>query len=94
MYALVYLVMFAIPLLAAGEKPSWIVRLAALSGFAMTSLYATLSAFPTIAVANPLAFNFKIAATVTGINLAGWFYFSQRRKQMRRSAAEPGPRLA
>src|SRR4029077_17693528 len=33
LYALTYLVMFAIPLMARGETPSWAVRAAALSGF-------------------------------------------------------------
>src|SRR5215475_6937863 len=46
MFALTYLVMFAIPLIGAAEKPLWSVRCAALSGFLMTLLYVVLSSFP------------------------------------------------
>jgi amino acid transporter len=45
---LTYLVMFAIPLMARGEQPTWGVRTAALSGFLMTLLYVVLSIFPII----------------------------------------------
>ncbi len=38
-YGLAYLIMFAIPLLARGEKPSWMVRVSALSGLVMTLLF-------------------------------------------------------
>jgi glutamate:GABA antiporter len=45
-FALAYLVMFAIPLLAPGEKSSWTLRLASTSGFTMTLLYVVLRFFP------------------------------------------------
>jgi len=45
--------MFAIPLAAAGEKPSLFLRTAALSGFLMTLLNVVLSLFPIIDVPNP-----------------------------------------
>ena len=47
--------MFAIPLAARGEKPSWLLRGAALSGFAMTLLNVVTSVFPIIDVPNRLA---------------------------------------
>ncbi len=81
MYGLTYLVMFAIPLWAPGEKPAWSVRAAALSGFVMTALYVTLSVFPIIAVKNPLGFTLKVGGTVAAVNLAGGLYFRQRRKR-------------
>jgi len=82
-YALTYLVMFAIPLIARGEKPAWGVRLAAVSGFAMTLLYAVLSIFPIIDVQNAASFTAKVGGVVIGINVAGTLYFrhANKRKQ-------------
>jgi len=70
-YGIAYLGMFAIPLIAPGEKPSWVLRVAAASGFAMTLLYMVLSLFPIIDVPNRLLFGIKIGAVVIGLNLAG-----------------------
>ena len=75
MFALVYLVMFAIPLLARGERPSWSVCGAALSGFLMTFLYAVLSVFPIIDVQKPGLFAAKILVVVGGLQFAGAAYF-------------------
>ncbi len=50
LYALTYLVMFAIPLIAPREKPSWGLRWAAVSGFLMTLLYVVLSVVPIVEV--------------------------------------------
>jgi len=58
-YGLSYLAMFAIPLIAPGEKPSWMLRVAAASGFAMTLLFMVLSVFPIIDVPNPALFAAK-----------------------------------
>ena len=82
LYALMYLVMFAIPLLGRGEKAPWSVRLAALSGFATTALYVALSIFPVITVASPLAFTLKVGGTVLGLNLFGalYFWYAQSRR--------------
>ena len=74
-YGLAYLVMFAIPLIAPGEKPSWILRVAALSGFAMSLLNVILSVFPIIDVPNRLSFAIKISGVVIGLNLAGALFF-------------------
>jgi len=70
-YGLAYLGMFAIPLIAPGEKPSWMLRVAAASGFAMTLLFMVLSLFPIIDVPNRLLFGIKVGAIVIGLNLAG-----------------------
>jgi amino acid transporter len=74
-YGLAYLVMFAIPLVAYGEKPSWMLRTAAVSGFAMTLLNVVLSVFPIIDVPNPFLFAAKIAGVVIGFNVAGALFF-------------------
>jgi glutamate:GABA antiporter len=70
-FALAYLVMFAIPIVALGEKPSWRLRVASTSGFAMTLLYVILSVFPIINVPNRPLFAAKIGGVVIGLNLAG-----------------------
>jgi amino acid transporter len=82
-YALTYLVMFAIPLIARGERPTWSVRIAALSGFAVTLLYVVLSVFPIIDVQNGAAFTAKISAVIVGSNALGaaFFWKAQRRKK-------------
>jgi amino acid transporter len=84
-YALTYLVMFAIPLIARGEKPAWGLRLAAISGFVMTLLYAVLSIFPIIDVKDAASFTVKVSAVVIGINVAGALYFrhAQRKRYPR-----------
>jgi glutamate:GABA antiporter len=70
-YGMAYLAMFAIPLIAPGEKPPLILRVAAASGFGMTLLNMVLSVFPIIDVPNRLLFAIKISAVVIGLNLAG-----------------------
>jgi amino acid transporter len=74
-FALAYLVMFAIPLVAPGEKPSWRLRVASTSGFVMTLLYAVLSVFPIINVPNRPLFAAKIGGVVIGLNLAGALFY-------------------
>ena len=81
-YGLAYLVMFAIPLAARGEKSSWMLRLAAVSGFAMTLLNVVLSIFPIIDVRNAASFAIKTGALVIVLNLAGALYY--RRAESRR----------
>jgi len=80
-YALTYLVMFAIPLVARGEKPAWGVRLAAASGFTMTLLYAVLSIFPIIDVKDAASFTLKVSGVVIGINVGGALYFWRAHKR-------------
>lgn len=84
-YGTAYMVMFAIPLVARGEKPSWLLRVAAASGFGMTLLNAVLSVFPIIDVQNRLAFTLKIGSAVVGLNLAGaLFYWRADARRSRR----------
>ena len=86
-WALTYLVMFAIPLVARGEKPSRAVRVAAIFGFAMTLLYVVLSIFPIVEVKNASSFTAKVGGLVLGINAVGAFHF-WRMKQNSRTASE------
>jgi amino acid transporter len=74
-YGIAYLVMFAIPLLAPGEKPWWGLRVMAASGLAMTLLYVVLSVFPIIDVPNRLLFAIKISGVVIGLNVAGALFY-------------------
>jgi amino acid transporter len=83
--ALAYLTMFAIPLVAAGEKPGLGVRLAGASGFLMTLLFVTLSVFPVIQVADAGRFTAKVVAVVVGLQCSGALYF---RRANRRSRAD------
>jgi amino acid transporter len=84
-YGLAYLVMFAIPLVAPGEKPSCLLRVAAVSGFAMTLLYVVLSVFPIINVPNRLEFAIKISGLVIGLNLAGALFYWRAETRRKRA---------
>jgi glutamate:GABA antiporter len=86
-YALTYLVMFSIPLVAKGERASRLVRAAAVSGFLMTLLYVVLSVFPIIYVANGALFTLKIGSVVVGSNVLGALLFWRARA--RRQAPLP-----
>jgi amino acid transporter len=74
-WALTYMVMFSIPLIARGDRAPVTVRLAAGSGLVMTVLYAALSIFPVIDVEDPLAFTLKVGGIVLGLNAAGALYY-------------------
>jgi amino acid transporter len=84
-YGLVYLVMFAIPLAAPGEKTSRVLRVAAASGFAMTLLYVVLSLFPIIDVPNRFSFAIKISGVVIGLNLAAALFYWRAETRRKRS---------
>lgn len=88
-WALAYLVMFAIPLFARGERPSITVRIAAASGFVMTLAYAVLSIFPVVDVKSPWGFTGKAVLLIVFINLVGAGYF--RYATRRRNAMAPSP---
>src|SRR6476660_10448099 len=81
LYALTYLVMFAIPLvgLTSLPRPSLWVRIAALSGFLMTLLFVVLSVFPIVEVQNRAAFTAKVSAVVLLPNLLGAFLYMRAR---------------
>ena len=74
-FAIVYLVMFAIPFSARGEKPSLPVRLASVSGFVMTLLYVVLSVYPIIDVTNPGGFMLKVGGSVMLLQLMTAAYY-------------------
>lgn len=82
-WAFAYLVMFAIPLFARGERPSVWVRIAAASGFVMTLAYAMLSIFPVVDVKSPWGYTVKAVLLIIAINAigAGYFRYVTRRRQ-------------
>jgi hypothetical protein len=70
---------------APGERPSWILRVAAASGFAMTLLYVILSVFPIIDVPDRWSFAIKISGVVIGLNVAAALFYwraETRRKRV------------
>jgi hypothetical protein len=79
--------MFAIPILGhAGSSPT--LRLAAVSGFAMTLLCVVLSVFPIIDVPNPLAFTIKVGGTVVAANLLGGLIYRTQTGSRAQAAAQ------
>lgn len=80
-WALTYLVMFAVPLAARGQKPPWGVRVAALCGFSMTLLYVVLAIFPVVDVENPASFAAKVGGLVAAVNALGAWHFWRTRGQ-------------
>lgn len=74
-YGGAYAVMFAIPLLGPGEKPSLLVRLAALSGAAMTLLFVVLSIFPIVDEQNPGMFTMRMVGILGGLQVAGILFY-------------------
>ena len=74
-YAGAYLVMFAIPLWAHGERAPARVRVAAASGFAMTLLFVALSVFPIVEEQNRGWFTLKMVGVVGALQLAGAAYY-------------------
>ena len=78
LYALTYLVMFAIPIFGvaglARRAPLWL-RAAAASGFLMTALHVGLSIFPIIDVESRGAFTAKIVVTILLTNMVGAWIF-------------------
>lgn len=92
LYALAYLVMFAIPLAGlrgVTPRPSPWVRIAAVSGFLMTLLFVVLAVFPIVEVQNRAAFTLKVSAVVVIPNLLGALLFLRARRARRASAGLP-----
>lgn len=73
-YALIYMVLFAIPLVAAKrfgvQAPLWL-KLAAASGFVVSVVYTFFTLFPIIEVRSRVAFGAKIIAVVVLANAIG-----------------------
>jgi amino acid transporter len=86
-YGLMYLVMFAIPLIgmrgSPTRPPAWI-QLCAVSGFLMTALYVGLSVLPIIPVGSRTMFALKIVGLIVVTNLigAGLYLASKRRRNL------------
>ena len=83
LYAVPYLALFLIPILDAAE-PLWY-RCVALSGFLMTLLYAALSVFPIVRVAEGSGFTVKLIGLVVAVNIAGSLFYwnADRRRKLR-----------
>ena len=86
-FAGAYLMMFAIPLVARGEKPSWGVRLAAACGLTMTLLFVVLSVVPIVHVENRGLFATKLIAVIGGLQCAGALYYWRARRGFAARAA-------
>lgn len=82
-YAIAYLALFAIPILAGKESslrgPLWMKFLATF-GFLMTLMYVVLSIFPIIPVASQSAYSAKTIAVILLANLAGLVLYYKRPK--------------
>ncbi|MGH7294847.1 MAG: APC family permease [Polyangiaceae bacterium] len=92
-YALTYLVMFAIPILAPRSlprRPGAALRIACVSGFAMTLLFCVLSVVPIVQVESRWAFSAKIVAILVVANGAGLAAWTAARRRAR--AADAGAR--
>jgi amino acid transporter len=81
-FAAAYIMMFAIPLLAAGEKPSWGVRVAAVSGLSMTLLFVVLSVFPIVNVVDRGVFAAKLIGVIGGMQALGALYYWRARRRI------------
>jgi glutamate:GABA antiporter len=82
-YAIAYLALFAIPVLAGKPSslrgPVWM-KLLATFGFLMTLMYVVLSIFPIIPVASQSAYSAKTVAVILLANLAGLVLYYKRPK--------------
>ena len=82
-YGIAYLVLFAIPIAGKGEikqrAPLWL-RIAAISGFVITSLALLFTVFPIIDVQSPLLFAAKIIVVSVVANAIGVAIFALRSK--------------
>lgn len=81
-YGLYYLILFAIPLasrMTLSPPPGILVRISALSGFAVTLLAVILQVVPIIDVQQPWVFAGKVTAALIGANLLGVFIYRRAR---------------
>ena len=92
-YAITYLVMFAIPLFGlrdlATPPPIWL-KLASLSGLAMTLLYVVVGVFPIIRVQSAETFALKISLLIVFANIVGAFIFMSARTRKLTPATAAG----
>jgi len=85
LYGLAYLVMFAIPLVSAGNKglrPRPWLQIGSATGFLVTLLFVLLSVQPVIPVASNVIYFVKVVVVIVGANLVGWtIYRAGQRKR-------------
>jgi glutamate:GABA antiporter len=85
-YALIYMVLFAIPLVASKRfgvrAPLWL-KVAAASGFVVSVIAAFFTIFPIIDVESRFWFAAKIIAVVVGANALGAAVYALRHKRVR-----------
>ncbi len=81
-YALYYAMMFLVPLLGgtrfsrwAGLRPGLLLRVASVSGLAVTALAFVLNLNPIVVVGSRAVFAAKIAVTVAALNAIGWLIY-------------------
>jgi len=95
-YAMTYLVMFAIPVVRARSlprRPGVALRVACVSGFAMTLLFIVLSVVPIVKVESTWAFTAKISGVIVAANALGvfvWLAARRRRLGITGAARLPG----
>ncbi len=82
LYAITYLLLFAIPLAARGEKPPLGVRIAAISGLLMTLLYTCLAVFPIVDTAQPWIFTAKVTAVVLVVQILGTLLYRRAARSL------------
>jgi amino acid transporter len=89
-YASTYVVLFAIPLFAARRiglaAPLWL-RMACVSGAAVSLLYIALTIVPIVEVGSPLLFAAKLIGVAVILNLVGVALYVAGRRRQKRAAA-------
>jgi len=97
LYGLAYLALFAIPFLAKKDsllRGTAALKIAGISGFALTLLFVVLSIFPIIDVSNRLSYSLKTFSVILGTNiLALVLFFVQRRRSQAISLSPSAPSL-
>ena len=92
-YGIVYLMLFAIPLIGAkavrSDAPIWL-RVAAISGVAVSLVAIFFTVYPIIEVPNPLVFGAKIAAVTIAANAIGIGIYLVGERRVRRGTEARG----
>jgi amino acid transporter len=89
-----YVIFFAIPLWGMrsfSRRPGFILRMAAVSGLAITALSIAFQLVPIVDVSNRWVFGAKVGLTISVINLGGVLLY---RRGQKAAASAPGPSLS
>jgi len=93
-YGVYYLLMFAVPLVVGARsgvpsehRPSVVLRIACLSGIAITLLSMAFNLVPIVDVPHPWLFGVKVALTGLGVNLVGAAIYWRGTRQLQAAAA-------